>query len=288
LSLPAALRRSITQPITLWCNMNRRRTIPRDLVILNQSKDPAMSSRGLLLKASLLYSLATERANSNSTYPGSSLETDHVMHASGEMSRVSLSMFLPSSLRCPCVEKSLKASPSGGAACDDIGSYSSFLLLCRVHKSRLAHSPSPTIVPDVAWLSLASMTSPCSCHTHHRSLATHGVISGAFAADTNLAGSESHLPQPQSWPSMAIIIGRNWTSASEEWPERLTRCIVMTATPMRDSETPVAFTMAPKMETGEAEAVPRVGSKWVRWVGCGKITAIGRSAFDQVGFLSIC
>jgi hypothetical protein len=45
---------------------------------------------------------------------------------------------------------SLKASPAGGATCDDIWSYSFFLLLCRVHKSRLAHSPSPTIVPDVA------------------------------------------------------------------------------------------------------------------------------------------
>ena len=81
-------------------------------------------------------------------------------------------------------------------------------------------------------------------------------------------------PQPPSWPTMTISIGYKNPNTGTTG---LTICIINTIPPMGD-QSKVALTIAPKMATGEADAVPRVGSKWGGcWAGCGKITAVGVS-----------
>lgn len=70
----------------------------------------------------------------------------------------------------------------------------------------------------------------------------------------------------------------NWVRESEDWSERLPICIITTTSPMGDKAPESHLRSPPGMATGEADAVPRVGSKWSgRWAGCGKITARGVS-----------
>ncbi|KAE9370216.1 hypothetical protein N431DRAFT_31436 [Stipitochalara longipes BDJ] len=88
-------------------------------------------------------------------------------------------------------------------------------------------------------------------------------------------------PRPNNPTSTASIVAdgdqSNWVRESEYWYDGLTICFITTNAPIR-AESKVALAIAPKMATGEADAVPRVGSKWSGcWAGCGKITAVGVS-----------
>jgi hypothetical protein len=133
----------------------------------------------------------------------------------------------------------------------------------------------PALQLSRTWLEVArkhdhSPTPACSCHPHESPAQPLSIL---ILLQTRPApGPESHLPQPQSWPSMTIPIGR---VPPKRGPRETDRLHCHGDHPNEGHRNLDAFTMAPKMETGEAEAVPRVGSKWVRWVGCGTIIAVG-------------
>jgi hypothetical protein len=101
----------------------------------------------------------------------------------------------------------------------------------------------------------------CSCHPHESVI--QPLRLGLL--DWLRIPPYTHLHKHHPPPTASIVADANcsnWAHESEHWSERLTICIITSSPSNERFNSRVAVSIAPKIATGEAHAIPKAGFRW--------------------------
>jgi hypothetical protein len=168
-----------------------------------------------------------------------------------------------------------------------------FILLCGGRKSLdTATSPPPPALPlslGVVNGLLSDMRprppTSCSCHPHESVIQPVRLR----VLDWLRIPPYTHLHKHHPPPTASIVADANcsnWAHESEHWSERLTICIITSSPSNERFNSKVAVSIAPKIATGEAHAIPKAASKWKGLREDHQHISLGQ-AVDQVELSSI-